>query len=548
MGLAYRQLFVVTGQRHSITSTFVAAYGVLQSVLSDGTMGPTAGEELDMNLFRTKTIEQSIADTEEPTHQLRKRLGPLELTVFGVGVVIGTGIFVLTGEAAGIKAGPAVALSFVFAGIACAFAALCYAEFASTVPVAGSAYTFSYASLGELVAWIIGWDLILELALGASTVAVGWSTYFADVMDEFGVTIPDWAYGEKHNLVAAAIVLILTAVICLGIKISSQVNMVMVFIKVSVVLFVIIAGVFFIKAGNYTPFIPPSGSEPAAGADITPSLLQDLGFAPGAFGVSGIFTGAALVFFAFIGFDIVATAAEETKNPQRDMPIGILASLLICTTLYVAVSLVITGMVKYTEIKVDAPLAEAFRSVGHPNFATLISVGALFGLTTVMMILLLGQSRVFFAMSRDRLLPPVFSVVSERFGTPVRTSLVTGGVVAVIATFVPLTELAELVNIGTLFAFILVAIGVLVLRRTRPDLKRAFRCPWVPVVPILAILTSFYLMLNLPSATWARFFVWMAIGFVIYFAYGARHSRLVTDPNYSRDADAAAAGRRRQGP
>ena len=387
-----------------------------------------------MNLFRTKTIEQSIADTEESEHQLRKQLGPLQLTVFGVGVIIGTGIFVLTGEAAGAKAGPAVALSFVFSGIACALAALCYAEFASTVPVAGSAYTFSYASLGELVAWTIGWDLILELALGASTVAVGWSTYFADVMDEIGITIPGWAYGEGHNLVAAVIVLILTGVICLGIKISSHVNFVMVAIKLGIVLFVIFAGLFFIKSGNYSPFIPPSGSEAAAGATPTPSLLQDMGFAPGAFGISGIFTGAALVFFAYIGFDIVATAAEETKNPQRDMPIGILASLGICTVLYVAVSLVVTGMVKYDEIKVEAPLAEAFRSVGHPGFATTISVGALAGLTTVMMILMLGQSRVFFAMSRDRLLPPAFAAVSPRFGTPIRTSIMTGVVVAVIST------------------------------------------------------------------------------------------------------------------
>ncbi|MBA2560368.1 MAG: amino acid permease [Propionibacteriales bacterium] len=505
-----------------------------------------------MNLMRTKTIEQSIADTEEPEHQLRKQLGPLQLTVFGVGVIIGTGIFVLTGEAAGEKAGPAVALSFVFSGIACALAALCYAEFASTVPVAGSAYTFSYASLGELVAWIIGWDLILELALGASTVAVGWSTYFADVMDQAGITIPTWAYdvdteapGLKHNLVAAAIVLILTGVICLGIKVSSQVNFVMVVVKLSIVLLVIVAGLFFIKSSNYSPFIPPSGSEAAAGAAPTPSLLQDMGFAPGAFGISGIFTGAALVFFAYIGFDIVATAAEETKNPQRDMPIGILASLGICTVLYVAVSLVITGMVKYTEIEIDAPLAAAFRSVDHPGIATTISVGALVGLTTVMMILLLGQSRVFFAMSRDRLLPPAFSKVSERFGTPIRTSITTGVIVALISTFVPLTELAELVNIGTLFAFVLVAIGILVLRRTRPDLDRAFRCPGVPVVPILAVLAAFYLMLNLPGATWIRFFVWMALGFVVYFAYGARRSRLVTDPNYSRDADAAAAKNRR---
>ena len=336
------------------------------------------------------------------------------------------------------------------------------------------------------------------------------------------------------------IVLILTGVICLGIKLSSQVNLVIVVIKVSIVLFVIVAGMFYINTSNYSPFIPPSGSPPAAGAESTPSLLQDLGFAPGSFGVAGIFTAAALVFFAFIGFDIVATAAEETKKPQRDMPIGILGSLGICTLLYVAVSVVVTGMVKYTDIKIDAPLAEAFRSVGKPGFATVISVGALLGLTTVMMILMLGQSRVFFAMSRDRLLPAGFSKVNERFGTPVRTTILTGVVVAVISALVPLSDLAELVNIGTLFAFILVAIGVLVLRRTRPDLPRAFRCPGVPVIPVLAVLASFYLMLNLPGSTWIRFFVWMIIGVVIYFAYGARRSRLQTDPNYSRDADTAA--------
>ncbi|HKR48625.1 MAG TPA: amino acid permease [Pseudonocardiaceae bacterium] len=495
-----------------------------------------------MDLWRTKTIEQSIADTEEPAHRLHKRLSAVDLTVFGVGVVIGTGIFVLTGKAAGVQAGPAVALSFIFAGVACALAALCYAEFASTVPVAGSAYTFSYASLGELVAWVIGWDLILEFALGASTVAVGWSTYFADVVRHLGVTIPGWAYGNGHNLIAAIIILILTGIICLGIKVSSQVNIVIVTVKIAVVLFVIVAGLFYIKVSNYSPFIPPAGSPTAGGATSTPSLLQDLGFAPGSFGVTGIFTGAALVFFAFIGFDTVATAAEETRNPQRDMPIGIFSSLGICTALYVAVSLVITGMVKYTSIKVDAPLAEAFRSVGKPAFATVISVGALLGLTTVIMILLLGQSRVFFAMSRDRLLPSGFATVSERFGTPIRITVTTGVVVAVISTFVPLSELAELVNIGTLFAFVLVAIGVLVLRRTRPDLPRAFRCPGVPVVPLLAVLASFYLMLNLPAATWIRFVVWMAIGLVVYFAYGARHSRLRTDPNYSRVADKAVRG------
>jgi APA family basic amino acid/polyamine antiporter len=492
-----------------------------------------------MNLTRTKSVEQSIADTEESEHQLRTELGPVQLVVFGVGVILGTGIFVLTGEAAGEKAGPAIALSFVFAGLACALAALCYAEFASTVPVSGSAYTFSYVSLGELVAWIIGWDLILELALGASTVAVGWSGYFADLLKGASIPLPGFAYGQGHNLAAAAIVLILTVVLCVGIKISSHVNFVFVAIKVGITLLVIVAGLFFIKWSNYSPFIPPSGSPPASGGKATGSLLQDLGLSPGAFGVSGIFTGAALVFFAYIGFDIVATAAEETKNPQRDMPIGIFGSLGICTVLYVAVSLVVTGMVKYTDIKVDAPLAEAFRSVGHPAFATAVSLGALIGLTSVILVLMLGQSRVFFAMSRDRLLPSAFARVSPRFGTPLRTTMLTGVIVAAIATFVPLTALAELVNIGTLFAFVLVAIGVLVLRRTRPDLKRAFRCPGVPAVPVLAVLSALYLMLNLPAATWVRFLVWMVLGLVVYVAHGARSSRLATDPNYPRDADAA---------
>jgi APA family basic amino acid/polyamine antiporter len=481
-----------------------------------------------MNVFRTKTIEQSIRDTEEPGHQLKKQLGPLDLTVFGVGVVIGTGIFVLTGKAAGMQAGPAVALSFVLAAVVCGLAALCYAEFASTVPVAGSAYTFSYASLGELIAWIIGWDLILELALGAATVAVGWSSYFADVMQHAGVVIPEALYSDGRNVVAAGIVLVLTAVICFGIKVSSRINFVVVAIKVAVVLLVIVVGAFYIQTSNWVPFIPPPGSTGAAGPPAAPSLLQDLGFAPGAFGISGVFTGAALVFFAFIGFDVVATAAEETRHPQRDLPIGIFSSLGICAVLYVLVSLVITGMVKYTDVKVNAPLAEAFRSVGLPIVATIISIGALAGLTTVMMILLLGQSRVFFAMSRDRLLPPVFSKVSPRFGTPYRTTIVTGVAVAAMAGLIPLSELAELVNIGTLFAFVLVSIGVIVLRRTRPDLPRAFRCPGVPYVPIAAALASLYLMLNLPALTWERFAIWMAIGFVVYFLYGARRSRLAT--------------------
>jgi len=479
------------------------------------------------SLLRTKSIAQSIKDTENSENRLSRTLGPLELVVFGVGVIIGTGIFVLTGKAAGTLAGPAIALSFVSAGIACGLAALCYAEFASSVPVAGSAYTFSYASLGELVAWIIGWDLILELALGAATVASGWSDYFRVVAhDTLGVNLPAWIDGSHHNLVAALLVVAITGVLCLGVKISSRVNAVVVAIKVTIVLLVIVAGLFYVKGANLTPVIPPSGSHPAPGGDVTTSLLQDIGFNTGTFGVGGIFSGAALVFFAFIGFDIVATAAEETKNPQRDMPIGIFGSLAICTVLYVAVSLVVTAMVPYDQIKLEAPLAEAFRSVGKDGIAQIVSFGALAGLTTVTLILMMGQSRVFFAMSRDHLLPPVFSSVSKRFKTPYRTTILTGVAVAIITFLVDLQTLAELVNIGTLFAFIVVAAGVLVLRRTQPDLERAYRTPFVPLVPILAVLSALWLMLNLPAQTWERFGIWMAFGLVVYFAYSRRHSRV----------------------
>jgi basic amino acid/polyamine antiporter, APA family len=481
-------------------------------------------------LLRTKSVEQSIADTEEGEQSLRRSLGPIDLTVFGVGVIIGTGIFVLTGEAAGTLAGPAVALSFVAAGVVCALAALCYAEFASTVPVAGSAYTFSYASLGELVAWIIGWDLILELALGAATVASGWSDYFRVVMDEtFGVNLPAFIDGDHHNLVAAAVVLLVTALLCLGIEASNRVTAVVVAIKVSVVLLVIVAGFFYIKGGNYDPFVPPTGTKPAAGGESDPSLLQSIGLGTGTFGVGGIFTAAALVFFAYIGFDVVATTAEETKRPQRDLPIGIFASLGICTVLYVLVSLVVTGMVPFDKIEVEAPLAAAFQSVGKDGIAQVISFGALAGLFTVMLILMLGQARVFFAMSRDRLFPPFFSHLSERFQTPYRSTILTGIAVAALAGLVPLESLAKLVNIGTLFAFMVVAGGVLVLRRTQPDLDRSFRTPFVPALPIVSILASFYLTLNLPGETWVRFLIWMAVGLVFYFAYARRHSRLADD-------------------
>jgi basic amino acid/polyamine antiporter, APA family len=481
-----------------------------------------------MEVLRTKTVEQSVQDTDDPERGLKRSLGPIQLTAIGIGVIIGTGIFVLTGEAAGTLAGPAITLSFVAAGIACALAALCYAEFASVVPAAGSAYTFSYASLGELIAWIIGWDLILELALGAATVASGWSQYLQVVLTSspWHANPPAWIFGDHHNLMAAVIVLLITGLLCFGIGLSSSINAVIVAIKLAIILLVIIAGLSYIHTANWHPFVPPSGATPAPGGSNSTTLLQDLGVSTGTFGIGGIFTGAALVFFAFIGFDIVATNAEEARKPQRDLPFGIFASLAICTLLYVAVSLVVTGMVKYNHIDVKAPLATAFQSVHQNTVATIVSYGALAGLTSVILVLLMGQSRVFFAMSRDRLLPPVFSAVSARFRTPYRTTIATGLVVAILTFVFPLKTLAELVNIGTLFAFLLVSVGVIVLRRTRPDLERPFRVPLMPVLPMLSALASVWLMLNLQTTTWIRFGVWMVVGLVVYFGYSVRHSRL----------------------
>ncbi|MEU2295978.1 amino acid permease [Streptomyces antibioticus] len=500
---------------------------------------------MSSTLFRTKNVEQSILDTEEPEHALKKTLSALDLTVFGVGVIIGTGIFVLTGTVAKNNAGPAVALAFVVAGVVCALAALCYAEFASTVPVAGSAYTFSYASLGELPAWIIGWDLVLEFALGTAVVAVGWSGYVASLMDNAGWHLPDalgsrdGADGFGFDILAAVLVLVLTAILVIGTKLSARVTALVVAIKLVVVLTVIIAGAFFIEGSNYDPFVPKAQTVEAGGNLQAPLIQLMFGWAPSNFGVMGIFTAASVVFFAFIGFDVVATAAEETRNPQRDMPRGILGSLLICTTLYVAVSIVVTGMQHYTELSITAPLADAFKATGHPWFAGFISFGAAVGLTTVCMILLLGQTRVFFAMSRDGLLPRFFSQVHPRFKTPHRPTILLGVLIAILAGFTPLSELAELVNIGTLFAFVVVAIGVIVLRRTRPDLHRAFRTPWVPFLPIVSVLASLWLMINLPAETWIRFAAWMAIGAVVYFLYGRSHSRLGRGEQPAAPADRA---------
>ncbi|MFI0349281.1 amino acid permease [Actinomadura sp. 9N407] len=490
-----------------------------------------------MSLFRTKTVEDSIRDTEAeaPEHRLRRELSALDLVVFGVGVIIGTGIFVLTGQVAKDKAGPAVAISFILAAVVCGLAALCYAEFSSTVPVAGSAYTFSYATLGELPAWIIGWDLILEFALAAAVVSVGWSGYAASLLDTLGLTLPaaivspPGEEGGVVNVPAILLVLAVTAVLVLGVKISSRVNAVVVAIKVSVVLLVIIAGLFFVKRDNYTPFIPPSEPTGAVEGAKAPLMQVLFGIEPVSFGWLGIFAAIAIVFFAYIGFDIVATAAEEARRPQRDMPIGLLGSLAITAVLYAAVSTVVVGMQNYTQLSEEAPLADAFKSVGKPVFATIISFGAVAGLTTVVLILLLGQSRVFFSMSRDGLLPAWLSAVHPRFGTPYRSTVLMGVIAAVLAGFIPLSALAELVNIGTLFAFLVVSIAVLILRRTRPDLPRAFRVPLVPLVPVLSVLGCLFVMLNLPLDTWLRFLAWMAIGIVVYFAYGRRHSRLRPD-------------------
>jgi APA family basic amino acid/polyamine antiporter len=484
-----------------------------------------------MSLIRTKPIEHSIDDTRDGSqtgHRLHRELSALDLTVFGIGVIVGTGIFVLTGQVARENTGPAVALSFVAAGVVCALAALCYAELSSTVPVAGSAYTFSYAALGEFPAWIIGWDLILELALSAAVVAVGWSGYARSLLDSMGLHLSPTIAGEgaQFNIPAMLIVLFVTALLVLGIRVSSRVNAVIVTVKIAVVLLVIVAGLFFVKAANYSPFIPPAQPSEAVEGAKAPLIQVLFGITPVNFGWLGVFAAAAIVFFAFIGFDIVATAAEETRNPQRDMPIGIIGSLSICTMLYVAVSLVVVGMQNYRSLSAEAPLADAFKAVGHPAFATIISVGAIAGLTTVVLILLLGQTRVFFAMGRDGLMPPWLAAVHPRFGTPYRVTIIVGVIVAITAGLIPLSELAELVNIGTLFAFVVVSAAVVILRRTRPDLPRAFRTPLVPLIPVLSVLACLYLMLNLPVETWYRFLVWLVIGAVLYFFYGRRHSRL----------------------
>ncbi|MBO0863811.1 MAG: amino acid permease [Mycobacterium sp.] len=480
--------------------------------------------------WRTKSVEQSIADTDEPGTQLRKDLSWWHLAVFGVSVVIGAGIFTVTAQTAGDVTGPAIWISFLIAAVTCGLAALCYAEFASTLPVAGSAYTFAYATFGELLAWTIGWNLVLELAIGGAVVAKGWSSYLDTMMGLPNGTI---AFGSFHlDWGALLIVALVATLLALGTKLSSHFSAVVTTIKVSVVVLVVVVGAFYIKTANYSPFIPPSETD-HAGSGIEQSVLSLItGAHSSHYGWYGVLAGASIVFFAFIGFDIVATMAEETKNPHRDVPRGILATLGIVTMLYVAVAIVLSGMVPYTALRSTrdgrhSNLATAFVANGVHWASGVISIGALAGLTTVVMVLMLGQCRVLFAMARDGLLPRQLAKTGPR-GTPVRITVLVALLVAAAASVFPMAKLEQMVNVGTLFAFVLVSAGVIVLRRARPDLRRGFRVPWVPLLPITSVLACLWLMLNLTGLTWIRFAVWMAMGIAIYVGYGRRHSVLAS--------------------
>jgi APA family basic amino acid/polyamine antiporter len=485
-----------------------------------------------MSLFRTKSIEQSMADSLEPGHELKRSLGTFDLMIMGVAVAVGAGIFSVGARASAQFAGPAVTVSFVLAAITCGLAIMCYAEFASTVPVAGSAYTYTYATLGELLAWIIGWDLILELLTAGAVIAKYWGIYLSTVFSLFGIDVPATVnvLGLNFDWGPFVIVAIFAALLIQGTQLSARVNNVFTTIKVAIVLFVIVVGALYVKAENYTPFIPASVPTEGGSGDVwSQSLFAFMtGAAPAQYGVFGVLAGAALVFFAFIGFDVVATSAEEVKNPQRTIPRGIFGGLALVTVLYLLVSLVLTGMVSYQKLgETENPsLATAFVDVGADWAAQVISVGILIGLTTVIMVLLLGLSRVTLAMSRDGLLPRWLSVTSRTHKTPVRLQIITGAAVAILAGFTRVEILEEMINIGTLSAFVLVSIAVVVLRRSRPDLPRAFKVPFSPFLPILSAVLCFYLMLNLTTLTWVRFAVWLLAGFVVYFAYGRRHSLL----------------------
>jgi amino acid transporter len=481
-------------------------------------------------LFATKSVDQLRSDAEH-AHGFKRSLTAMDLVLLGIGAIIGTGIFVLTGRAAAVNAGPAVALSFIVAGIASVFAGLCYAEMASMIPISGSAYTYSYATMGELVAWIIGWDLILEYLVAAAAVSVGWSGYVvAFVQHAFGTELPkQWvnapvtwvadhastlggsfvSTGNFVNLPAVLVVLFVTAILVIGIKESARFNGIIVFIKTAVVLAFIAAAASYVRPENWQPFIPPNEGP------------------FGRFGLSGILQGATMVFFAYIGFDAVSTAAQETRNPQRDLPIGILGSLAICTVLYIAVSLILTGVVPYTQLNVPHPISVGIAATGIRWMQFAVEIGAIAGLTSVMLVMLLGQPRIFFSMAMDGLFPKVATKIHPRFGTPYITTIITGLVCAVAGGMLPIDVLAELTSIGTLFAFVLVCLGVMILRKRRPEIPRVFRVPGgAYLVPILGALTSGGLMYSATTHTIVRLFAWLGLGLIFYYFYGRRHSKL----------------------
>ncbi len=487
---------------------------------------------MDSNLFKVKSIEQLVGDAEHGGKALKRSLSAWDLTLLGIGAIIGTGIFVLTGTAAANQAGPAITMSYLAAGLACAFAALCYAEFASMIPVAGSAYTYAYATLGELVAWMIGWDLILEYAVGSMTVAIGWSGYMQRLLSGVGIVLPTALSAAPPigiiNLLAVLIVLVIMVLLVIGVRESARANAIMVAIKLVAVLFFIAAGATFVKPENWTPFAP--------------------------YGWSGIMAAGAVVFFAYIGFDAVSTTAEEAKNPKRDLPIGIIASLVVCTILYLVVALILTGIVPVIQFRtaaeslpgvamvspeesvrfLNAPVAYALTVIGQDWASYLVSAGAVAGITSVLLVMLMSQPRIFFAMSRDGLLPGGISKVHPKFGTPYITTIITCVIVALVAGVTQIQVVGEMTSIGTLFAFVVVCAAVLMLRIKRPDAHRPFRVPGGPIFPVLGILSCAYLMLSLPVITWVRFLVWLNIGFVIYWFYGRTNSPLANRQELER--------------
>jgi APA family basic amino acid/polyamine antiporter len=473
-------------------------------------------------LSRVKSIERLRAEADRPGN-FRRVLGVWQLTSIGLGGLIGVGIFVLTGVVAATQAGPAVALSFLIAGVASGAAALSYAEFAGLIPVAGSAYTYAYAVLGEFVAWIIGWDLLLEYALVVAVVSIGWSAYLQALLGQLGVTLPDWAAGARGtgagheiDLLAALGALGVAGLLTLRIEWGARFNTTMVAIKIAAVLFVIAVGLPYIRVENWRPFMP--------------------------FGFSGVAEGAAVVFFAVFGYDTLTTAAEEARDPQRDLPRAVLLSLVVSLTLYVAMSLVLTGVVRYDTLNDPAPVVTAFAALGLPWVAFIVSIAAVAGIASVMLAFLLGCSRIWFAMSRDGLLPGWFAVVHPRFRTPHRPTLIAGGLTAVVAALYPIREVAELVNIGTLSAFVVICLAVIVLRKTRPDAPRTFRTPFSPVTPLVGVAFSLWLLSRLPAIAWERFLIWLALGLVVYFLYGRRHSRLGMESRaHSAETDSGSA-------